>query len=103
MGEPGAQMIARAIEENLGLVLQAAESPGMNHPIPIPLVMGAPFGRIFAVLAASRLGAELRKRSKELTLPLLQLLTRARHETSAEYRTRGAASSRAAQLLARRS
>ena len=30
-------MIALVIDENLRLVLQAAESSGMNDPIPVPL------------------------------------------------------------------
>lgn len=47
VGEAGAEMIAGAIEEDLGFVFEAAEGAGMDDAIAITLVMGAPFRGFF--------------------------------------------------------
>ena len=45
VGQAGAQMIAGAVEEDLGLVFQAAEGAGMDDAVAVALVFGAPQGR----------------------------------------------------------
>ncbi len=44
MGEPGAEVIAGAAEEDLGLVLEAAEGAGMDDAGAVALVLGADRG-----------------------------------------------------------
>ncbi len=49
--EPRAEVIAGAVEKNLGLVFEPAEGAGMNDAVAVALVMRAPFGRRLRMLA----------------------------------------------------
>ena len=80
VGEAGAEMIAGAIEENLGLIFEAAEGAGMNDAIAVALVMGAPFGRVFLVAAAAGVGAELRVGREVATFAFFKFLACDRHD-----------------------
>jgi hypothetical protein len=55
MGEAGAEVIAGAAEEDLGLVLEAAEGAGMDDARAVALVLGAIGMARLAVLAAGAL------------------------------------------------
>ena len=79
VGEPGAQMIAGAIEENLGFVLQAAESAGMNYAIAVALKLSAPERLRLAEGSPSRISTTLSVWSERLPLPLLEFLPGTRH------------------------
>src|SRR5438067_2151527 len=74
MGQAGAEMIASAIEEDLGFVFQPAKRAGVDDPIPVTLIMSAPFRRFLDVLAAARLAAELGKGSEKLPFAIFQFL-----------------------------
>src|ERR1051326_5306809 len=80
--ETSPQVIAGSVEEDLGFVFQPAKGPGMNDPVPVALIMGAPFRRLFRVFSATSLGAKLGVRSQKLLFPLLQFLAGAGHEAS---------------------
>ena len=74
MGEPGAEVIAAAAEEDLGLVFETAEGARMNDAGAVPLVLGAMgMGRL-AVLAAGALRGLLRIGSEGGLLLRLDLL-----------------------------
>src|SRR6185503_15435397 len=79
VGEPRAEVIAGAVEEDLGLVFEAAEGAGMDDAIAIALVLRAPFGRRFDVFASARIAAELRVRRERLAFDLFKFLPRSRH------------------------
>ena len=51
MGETGTEVIGGAAEEDLGLVLEAAERAGMDDAGPVALILGAEGVRRFAVFA----------------------------------------------------
>ena len=42
MGQPCAEVVAGAVEEDLGLVLQAPKGPGIDHPVTIALILRSP-------------------------------------------------------------
>ena len=57
MGQPGAVMVALVEHEHLGLVLQAAERGGMDHPVAIPAERAAgPARRLGDQPAAAAIG-----------------------------------------------
>ena len=62
VGEPGAEMVAAAVEEDLGLVLQAAEGAAVDHAVPVALELRAPGRRILGVDASARCPARLGER-----------------------------------------
>ena len=49
VGQAGAEMIARAVEENLRLVFQAAKGARVDDAVAVALEFGAPQGRRFGV------------------------------------------------------
>src|SRR5260221_7682265 len=73
-------MISRAIEENLGFILQAPKRARMDDSIPVTLVLRPPVRRRFSVLSPARVPAELRISSQVLPFKLLQFLACARHQ-----------------------
>ena len=79
VGEAGAEVVPGAIKEDLGFVFEAAEGAGVNHPVAVPLIMRAPFGRRFPVLAPARVGAELGIRGQALAFEQFQFLSCAGH------------------------
>jgi len=56
MGEASAEMVAGAVEEDLGFVFEAPKGSRVDDTITIPLILRAPFGRFFSVFASPRLG-----------------------------------------------
>jgi hypothetical protein len=50
-------MIAGAVEKNLGLVLEAAKSAGMDDPVTVTLIFGSPIGGRLGEFPSSCLGA----------------------------------------------
>src|SRR5262249_51808963 len=74
-------VVASAVEEDLGLVLEPAKSARVNDAVTVSLIMRAPLRRCLLIYATAGLGAELGVRSERLTLLLLQLLPRHRHRT----------------------
>src|SRR5690349_5623500 len=56
VGEARAQMIARAVEKNLGLVLETTKCARMNNPSPIALELGPIGVRWLGKLSAARFG-----------------------------------------------
>ena len=79
-----AQMIAGAVEKNLGFVFEPAEGARMDDAVAVALVLGAPFGRRFLVLSPARIGAELRVGRQDLALDFFQFSSRARHTLRSE-------------------
>jgi D-xylose transport system permease protein len=53
--EPGAQVVAAAVEKNLRLVFEPAEGLGVNDPVAVALVLGAPERRLFLELPPLRI------------------------------------------------
>jgi hypothetical protein len=80
VGQPRAQVIAGAVEENLRLVFEAAKCARVNDAIPITLVLGAPLGRRFNEFSTARVATELRVRREGLPFDLFQFFSRAGHE-----------------------
>src|SRR5207247_1021082 len=80
MSQPRAEVVARAVQENLRLVLQPAKRARVDHAVPVPVEMRAAFRRVFWVFAPACLGAELGVRRQKLALALLQFLAGARHQ-----------------------
>src|SRR5207245_8067098 len=70
--EPRAQVVPGAVEKNLGLVFEPPKGAGVNDPVAVALVFGAPFRRWLRVLAPARLGAQLRIRGQVLPLQWFQ-------------------------------
>ena len=79
VGQPGAEMIAGAVEKDLRLVFQPAEGAGMDDPVAVALILGTPFGRRLGMFASAGVAAELSIGGKRLSLNLFQFLARARH------------------------
>src|ERR1035437_2912364 len=69
-------MITGAVEKNLRLIFQPAESAGVNDPGAVPLVLRAIGVGRFRILATAGVSRFLRKRSEGLSLGLLHLLPR---------------------------
>ena len=80
VGEPRAEMVARAVEKNLRLVFEPAEGARVDDAVTVALVLGAPFGRRLGMFAAARVAAELREGREDLPLDLLQFLSGAGHD-----------------------
>jgi hypothetical protein len=72
MGEPRAQVIAAAVEENLRLVFEPAKGLRVDHAVAVALVLRPPERRFFALLAAAGVGAELRVRREGLAFTLFK-------------------------------
>ncbi len=70
--EPGAKVIAGAVEKNLRLVFEAAKGAGMDDTVTVALIMRAPFWRGLLVIASTRVVAELRVRREDLAFDLFQ-------------------------------
>src|SRR4051812_34908110 len=75
------QMIATAIEENLRLVFEPAESARVDDAVAVALIVRAPLRRLFLEFAATCCVAELRVRRKELPLAGFEFNSRGGHET----------------------
>src|SRR2546422_10573867 len=88
MRQPCAQMVARAVQENLRFVFEPAKRARVNDRGVIALVMGAPVGRFFWILAAAGVCAELGVRREALPLQPLQFFARAGHDSNSEFGTR---------------
>ena len=68
MGQPGAVVVAFVVDEDLRLVLEAAERAGVDDAVAVPLV-GRPVGVVrFRPAAPRRGGAPLRRRTEALRL-----------------------------------
>ena len=76
MRQACAQMIAGAVEKNLRLIFQAAESARMNNARTIALKFGAIGVTRLRVLPPARFAGFLGKRRKRRTFPLLHLFAR---------------------------
>lgn len=81
VGEPGAEVITRAVEKDLSLVLQPAKSTRVDDPVAIALIFSAPGRREFGVGAAARVGAHLNVGRADSAFDPFQLFSRARHKT----------------------
>ncbi len=81
MRQARAQVIARAVQENLGLVFEPAEGARVDDTVTIPLVLGAPVRRGFAVFSAAAFRAELGVRGEQTLLNLFEFLACARHDS----------------------
>ncbi len=79
VGEAGAEVVAGAVEEDLGFVFEAAEGAGVDDAVAVALEMGAPVGGVFGVLAAAGLVAELGVRRAGGVLAGFQFEAGARH------------------------
>src|SRR6185437_2167640 len=79
VSQAGAEMIAGAIEKDLGFVFEAAEGARMDDAVAVALILGPPRGRGFAEFAAARIGAVLGVRRKDAAFDFLQFKARARH------------------------
>ena len=80
MRQARAEMVAGAVEKNLRLVFETAEGARMDDAVAITLVMRAPRGRPFGMLAAAGVPAELGKGRENLPFDLFQFFSRARHD-----------------------
>ena len=76
VGQTRPQMIAGAVQENLRLVFQAAESAGMNDPGPVALKGGPVSVLRLGKLAARRLVRLLRIRREDVRFVRFHLLAR---------------------------
>ena len=77
--EPRAEVIAGAVEKNLGLVFQPAEGARMNDAVAVALVLRAPERWWFLKLSPTRVAAELRIRREDLAFEGFEFLAGARH------------------------
>ena len=82
--QPRAQMVAGAVEKDLGLVFQPSKRPRVDDAVAVALVMRPPVGRFLRVFAAARVGAELGVASQILPLQLFEFFSRAGHESNSE-------------------
>ena len=76
MGQARAQMIARSVQENLGLVFQSAEGTGVNDPCSITLKFCAVCVTGLPIFSATRIARFLRERGEHASLIGLHLLTK---------------------------
>ena len=82
-------MIARAVEEDLGLVLEPAEGAAVDDPVAVALEVEAEPVLVLRVHAAARRGAVLRVGREMAGLAFLQIKTASRHPTKlSPYRPR---------------
>src|SRR5256886_9890859 len=82
--QPRAQMVAAAVQEDLGFIFEPAKGARVNDAIAVALIMCAPVGRFFGVFASAGVGAELRVRREDLAFQLLQFFARAGHGSNSE-------------------
>src|SRR5438093_10752112 len=75
MRQARAQMIARSVQENLGLVFQPAEGTGVNDPCSITLKFHAISMTWLRKFSATRIAGFLRERCDQASLIGLHLLT----------------------------
>ena len=76
MGEAGAEMVAGAVQENLGLVFEPAKRAGMDDPRPVALELGAIIVARLGIFPAAGLAGFLGERSQELRLVALHIFAR---------------------------
>ena len=90
MRQARAQMIARSVQENLGLVFQPAEGTGVNDPCSITLKFHAISMTWLRKFSATRIAGFLRERCEHASLIGLHLLTTfpaaARNRSRREFR-----------------
>ena len=90
MRQARAQMIARSVQENLGLVFQPAEGTGVNDPCSITLKFHAISMTWLRKFSATRIAGFLRERCEHASLIGLHLLTAfpasARNRSRREFR-----------------
>ncbi len=79
MGETGAEVIAFVVDEDLGLVFQAAEGGGVQDPVPVALERGAVLGLVVEIGASLRVPAAHPIGCKTFILDLFQLLAGEKH------------------------
>ena len=79
VGQARAQMVAGAVEEDLGLVFQAAKGARVDDAVAVALVFGAPQRGRFRMNPAARIGAELGVRGQSLAFPFFELFSGTRH------------------------
>jgi hypothetical protein len=79
VGQPRAQMIARAVEENLRLVFQPAKGARMDDAVAVALIFSAPQRRRLRDDATAGFAAQLRVGRQDLPLPLLKFFLGTRH------------------------
>ena len=75
MGQPGPIVVSGRRQENLGFVFQAAESFGMNNPVPVPLKSDPYITLRFRPQPSFAFLAETGVRRKDLRLVLLHLFS----------------------------
>jgi len=80
MGHPSPVMVAAAVEENLGFVLETAKGAAMNNAVAVPLEDGTELVLILVMLAIAGEGAALRIRGKMARLILFEIGTGTRHD-----------------------
>ena len=74
VGQPGAQVVAGAVEKDLGLVFQTAKRAGVDHAVAVALVFGAPERAGLRVGASAGVAAELGVRREDLAFDLSSFL-----------------------------
>ncbi len=74
VGQAGAEIIALEVDENLGLVFEAAEGGGVDDAVAVALEGGAVIGLVVQVGAAFAVPAAHAIGGKTLILDLLKLL-----------------------------
>ena len=79
VGEAGPQVVAGAVEEDLGLVFEPAEGARVDDAVAVALVLGSPVGGRLGIAAAARVGAELGEWGEPLALVLLEFVAGAGH------------------------
>src|SRR5216110_2718039 len=76
MSEPRPQMIAGPVQENLGLIFQAAKGPRMNDPRPVALELRPEDVPRLGIFSAARFAGLLGKGRQDADLVGLHLLPR---------------------------
>src|SRR6266404_7207328 len=87
MGQPRAQMIARAVQKNLRLVFEPAKRALVNDPISVALILVSISMTRFGKFSSARIARLLRKRRQRGALSRFHL--RARLPTFARNTCRG--------------
>lgn len=79
VGQPGAVVVGRAVDEDLGLVLQAAETLAVDHAVAVALEVGAVLVRGLAVAPAAAVRAAHGVRGEHGRLLILEFFSRQQH------------------------
>src|SRR5260221_14532529 len=79
MRQARAQVVAGAVQENLGFVFQAAEGARVDDAVAVALVLRAPFRRRLGIFSPARIGAELGEGREDFAFELFEVLARAGH------------------------